>query len=398
MPDFPKFSDFHRAFRDEAVSRSQRLTVNAVDRDGTDANIMAAGAAVIGEEVIGQLADVEEGFWLDSARGAKLDKWASDRYGLTRKPASPAFVYLQFTSSTPPGVAFAIPAGTRAATSDGREFTTVTTVTFPAASLGPVLVLARSLLAGLDQAIGPGAIKSITTEIAFAPPTLAVANAQASSGSANVESDEDFKTRIRRFWGSLRRGTKGAIETGALAVPGVLRAVSFEGLQSFGYPTRSVTLVIADQFTDALVKQGMEVPAYEAQSQALAYVVKNALVEYRAYGIPVTVIVAQVRMLQVVLRLRFTADVADTDSLALYVRTLVTQYINGLNPGAAFEPAAVTALLRSVPGLEIFGDEVASPVGPIIPQSPYQVLRTALANITFDSQATLQSQAASLVQ
>lgn len=391
MPDFPKVSDLQRIFRDEAVSRSQRLTVNAVDRDGSDANIMGWSAAVVGEEVIGQLADVEDGFWLASARGAKLDKWAADRYGLYRKAASPAFVYLQFSTTAGAPAAFSIPAGTRAATSDGREFVTVVTTAYPLGGVGPVSVLARSVLAGLNQAIGPSALRSLKTAIPSAPADLAVTNAEASSGGTNVESDDDFKVRISRFWVAARRGTKGAVETGALAVPGVRTAVAFEGLQSFGYPTRTLTLVVTDSFTEALVKQGVAVPTYETQSQALAYVVRNSLGEHRAYGIPVNVLVAQVRLVGVVLRLRFTASTTNTDAVALYARTLVVQYVNTLRSGASFEPAAVTSILRTVAGLEIFGDEVASPVGAVIPSSPYQVLRTSLALVTTDSQATVSA-------
>jgi len=98
-----------------------------------------------------------------------------------------------------------------------------------------------------------------------------------------------------------------------------------------------------------------------------------------------------------VLRLRFQASVQNTDALALYVRTLVTQYVNELKPGALFSPALMSARLRSVAGLEWFGDEIASPVGEVHPTSPYQVLRTALEYVTTDSQSTLQSQSASLI-
>jgi hypothetical protein len=397
MPDFPKFHDLHAVARNEAVARSQRLTVNAVDLEGSDANIMTAAGAAVGEECVSQLADVEEGFWLESCHGAKLDRWAFDRYGMTRKPAAPSFVYAQISTTAPAPAAFTLPQSTRFSTSDGREFISLVSIPYPLAAVGPVLVLARSLLAGIDQAIKAGSLKSITTSVPGAPADLTVTNTEASSSGANVESDDDFKARIRRFWLAARRGTKGAIETGALEVPGVVRAVSFEGLQSFGYPTRSVTLVISDKFTDALVKQGVSVPTYEAQSQALAYVVRTSLAEHRCYGIPVTVFVGQVRLIPVVLRLRFQASVQNTDGLALYVRTLVTQFINELDPGEKFDPADITELLRSVSGLEIFGDEVASPVGEIIPTSPYQVLRSSLGIVSFDSQATLQSQIASLI-
>lgn len=393
MPDFPKASDLFRIFRDEAVSRSQRLTVNAVDRDGSDSNIHGYASAVVGEEVIGQLASVEEGVFLDSAFGAKLERWAFDRYGITRNPAAPSFVYLTFSNPTAVTAAFTIPSGTRCATGTGQEFRTVVTVPFPFGSIGPIQVLARSTLAGIDQNVGAGKIINLTSSVASAPSTLRVTNVEAAAGGANVESDDDFKARVRRFFVAARRGTKGAIETGALAVPGVFRAVSIEGLTSFGIPSRSLTLVISDGFTDALVKQGVSVPAYEVKSQAFAQVVAEALEEFRADGIPIRVIVAQVRMISVVLRLRFQATVTNPDAVALFARTLVVQLINGSNPGAKFDPADVLPLLRSVSGLDVMGDEVASPVGPIIPTSPYQKLATSLAHVTTDSQATLQSQA-----
>jgi hypothetical protein len=393
MPDFPKADDLLRIFRDEVVSKSESLTVNAVDRDGTDSNIHAAGTAAVGEEVIGQLASVEEGVWLDSAFGPKLDKWAYDRYGLLRKQAAPAFVDLTFTTPTPAPAAFSIPGGTRCATSTGQEFITVVSVPFALGSTGPIVARARSTLAGVDQNVGTGTIVSITSAVIGAPDNLAVANAASAAGGAGVERDDDFKSRIRRFFIAARRGTKSAIETGALAVPGVVRATAIESLQTFGYPTRAVSLVIADDFTDALVRQGVSIPAYDGRSQALADVTSAALDEFRAFGMPVKVIVAQTRMVSIVLRLRFRATVTNPDAVALYARTLATQFVNNLDPGDTLDPANIRDLLKTVSGLDWTGDEVASPVGPIVPTSPYQVLRTSLSLVTFDSQATLQSQA-----
>lgn len=393
MPDFPSADDLLRVFRDEAVARSEHLTVNAVDRDGTDANIIGYSAAVVGEEVIGQLSAVEEAVWLDSAFREKLDRWAWDRYGLLRTQAAPSYVFLLFTTTAGAPAAFTIPGGTRVATSAGQEFVTVVGSSYPLGGVGPVQVLARSTLAGIDQNVGSGTIKSVTSTIVGSPADLAVTNAEAATGGNNIEQDNEFKVRIRRFWVAARRGTKGAIETGALAVPGVVRAVAIEALQGAGYPTRAVTLVIADQFTDALVKQGVAVPTYDTKSQALAQVVSNSLDEYRAFGMPVKVIVAQVRLISVVLRLRFQATVTNTDAVALYARTLVVQMINGALPGSTFDPADAVNILRSVSGIDVFGDEVASPVGPLIPLSPYQALRTTLSLVTTDSQATLQSQA-----
>lgn len=396
MPDFPKFDDLFKIFRDEAVSRSQRLTVNAVDRDGSDANIHGAATAAMGEEVIGQLASVEEGFWLDSARGPKLDRWAWGRYQQLRKQASSALVFVQFSTTAAAPGPFTIPGGTRLATSAGQEFVTLQNVPFPLGGTGPIQVMARSTLAGPDQNVASGTITSIKSQIVGQPTDLVVTNPLAAAGGDLVEQDDDFQARLRAFWTNARRGTLGAIVQGALGVPGVVRASATEGLQSFGYPTRSVSLVIADRFTDALVKQGVPVPSYDTQSQALAQVVSQQLDEFRACGIPVKVIVAQQRLVPVVLRMRFRASVTNPDAVALFARTVITGLINGGNPGDAFVPADATQRLRSVPGIDWFGDEIASPPGPIVPTSPNQVLRTSLALVTTDSQATLQAQATSV--
>jgi hypothetical protein len=393
MPDFPKQPELFRVWRDEAVSRSQSLTVNAVDRDGSDANILGAATATMGEEVIGQLASVEEGVWLDSAFDEKLDRWAWDRYQFLRKQASPAFVFVSFSTTTAAPGPFTIQAGTRLATSSGQEFITVTSVPFALGSVGPLVVLARSTLAGIDQNVGAGAIRNITSQIGGSPADLVVTNTEAAAGGDAREQDPDFKARVRRFWVTARRGTKAAIENGALAVPGVVRATAIEALTGFGFPARATTLVIADRFTDALVRQGVAVPTYDLKSQALAVVVSQALDEFRADGIPVRVIVAQTRLLQVVLRLRFRADVQNTDAVALFARTLIVQMVNGGNPGAPFDPALAQRALKGVSGLDLFGDEIASPVGAVIPSSPYQVLRSSLSLVTTDSQSTLQSQA-----
>lgn len=396
MTDFPKFDELFRVGRDEAVSRSQSLSVSAADRDGTDSNIHLAATAAMAEEVIAQQATVEEGVYLDSAFGPKLDRYAFDRYQMLRNQAAPAFVFVLFTTTAASPAAFSIPAGTRVATGTGQEFLTVASIPFGLGSTGPVQVLARSTLAGLDQDIGAGTIASIVSQVVGQPSDLAVTNTEAATGGAAAEADDAFKARIRRFWVSARRGTKGAVETGALAVPGVETAVAIESLTSFGYPARSVTLLISDQFTDALVRQGVAVPSYDTKSQALGQIVSQQLDEFRPIGTPVKVIVAQVRLIAIVLRLRFQASVSNPDAVALFARTLIVQLVNGANSGVAFVPADAAAALRTVSGLDLFGDEIASPAGPIIPGSPYQALRTTLALVTTDSQATLQSQALSV--
>lgn len=396
--DFPKASELFRTYRDTIVAKSTRVTMNAVDRDGSDVNLVGAGGAAMGEEIVASVADVEEGFWLDSTRGVKLDRLVWDRFQITRNPAASSFVYVHFSCTAANPLAFAIPAGTKVSTGDGVVFITVVTESFPVGSTGPIAVLARSSLAGPDQNVDENTITSITSQVANAAAGFVATNPAAATGGASRETDSQLRARARRFWTAARRGTKSAIELGALSVPGVITANAFEGLTGPAYPNRMVTLVVSDAFTDALVKQGVTVPTYALKSQAFGVQVGNGLDEYRACGIPVFVRVGQVALISVILRLRFSATAAsDIDTLTLLARTSVVNLVNRGGGGDVFDPAAVTALLKSIPGLDVRGDEVVSPAGSVIPSSPYQLLRTSLALVTTDTQATLAAVAPTFV-
>ena len=90
MPDFPGFSELFRVARDEILSRQARLSRDAVEREGMDANILIAGACAAADEVMGQLTTLAASLFLDSATGPALDRLVLDRYGLVKKPAAAA--------------------------------------------------------------------------------------------------------------------------------------------------------------------------------------------------------------------------------------------------------------------------------------------------------------------
>ena len=373
MP-FPSRADYFRAARDEALIRNALLSAEAVERDGTDANVLLAAGSAMADKVTGQLVTVAAGLFLDSAQGQALDRLVFDRYGLVRKPAAPALVNANFTTATPVGTSFSIPVGTVLSTSDGTQFSTLVATSMMAGSSGPVYVPCTSLLAGSDQQIKAGTLTSIVSSISGAPSNLAVTNNDASAGAADRETDAALRDRARRFWVTSQRGTIGAIETGALSVPGVVRAAALEVLDGNSRPGRWVLCVIADNFTDALAQLNVTTPGYMTQSQALATTVFQALDEYRAAGIFVQVIVAQVALVQVTLALTFAAGV-DTLTVANQARAAIAGYINELDPGAPFVPADALQALRVVAGLVITGNEIVAPAGTVVP-NVLQVLRT----------------------
>ena len=383
MADFPTFRELFRTGRDEILTKNSRLSLDILEREGSDSNALMAGSTAIGDEVIGQLTEAEAALYLDSSEGQKLDRLAFDRYQLLRKPASAAFVSASFTTTAPAPAAFAIPTGTKLGTSDGRQFLTVVPAAFPLGSTGPVVVACRSALAGLSQAVKQDQIRSILSQIPGSPTDLVVTNPVGSAGADDAESDESLRDRAKRFFPSARRGTESAIVTAALNVPGVRTAVALEAIDQDGRPVQSNALIITDAFTEALVDVSPIPAAYTTQSQLLAQEVFNALYEWRSMGIYIAVTLGSVILQGVTLGLRFQAGV-DVDLVAFRARSAIVNYMNSLPAGATFQVLQAIEALRAVSGLVVTGGEILSPSGDVVPRQ-LEVLRTTLGLVVASS-------------
>lgn len=383
--DFPNFQTLFQIARNEALARNSSMTRDAIEREGSDANIMIAAAVAAADQVVGQQVLNTSGQFLDSALGDALDKLLFDRYGLTRKVAAAAVGTVRFTTTAAAPTAFTLPAGIQLSTSDGLQFETIESELFEAGSTGPVYVAVRSLLAGADQQARIGTINSIISRIPGAPTDLIVTNTLATAGAADRESDSEFRARGRSFFTTVQRGTLSAITQAALSVPGVVRANTFELLDVNGAPNYRVSCVIADQYTDTLANYTAANPSYQAQSQVLSQEVFNVLQDYRPAGVFVQVQVAQVVLQSIGLSLSFRAGV-NLDTVALSARAAITNYINNLAPGQSLYLEPMIQALRGVDGLIVDGDEISvqnstavTSSDPLIYVKPLQVLRTSLA-------------------
>lgn len=377
MADFPTFQDLFRTARDEALARNSRITLEVIERPGSDANAFTAAIAAVGDEVIGQLTRVEAGLYLDSARGEQLDRLIFDRLNLPRKSAAPALGSVTFQTTTAAPATFSIPAGTKLSTGDGKQFITTVAAVYPAGSVGPVYVAISSTQAGANQQAAANTITSLITTLSGSPSDLTVNNPIATSGAADEETDDSYRARARIFFESVRRGTIGAVRAAALNVPGVQTAQVYEFLDALGRPARAAQLVISDAFTESLVSYNPMPPAYQTQSQVLADQVYLALSDTRPVGIYINVFVAAVVLQGIQLGLSFQAGV-DVDYVALQARAVVASYVNQLSPGDSLTKAYLIDALRRVPGLVVTGDEILSPSGTVVAQ-PLQVLRTSLS-------------------
>jgi len=379
MPDFPTFSDLFRVARDEVLTRSSRISRDAVEREGMDANILIAAACAAGDEVVGQLAQLAAGLFLDSAQGAALDRLCFDRYGLVRKPAAASLGSVQFATPTATVASFAIPAGAKLSTADGIQFITISSTIFPNASVGPVTMAVRSVLAGGSQNVKAGTITSIAGFPAQ-PTGITVVNPFATAGGDDTESDDSLRDRARKFFTTVRRGTLGALEEAALSVEGVRKAVAFEVIDAIGRPARLVQLIVADSFTEQFVTADAIPARYQVQSQMLASQVSGALAEYRPAGVFVQVLVSNVVLQAFQLALTFQAG-TNVETAALAARAAMVTYVNSLNPGASIVIDDALTVLSTVPGLATSGNNIISPAGNVAAK-PLQVLRTSLGLVS----------------
>lgn len=374
------FEDYRLIARAQVLGQSKKLTIESVDRDGTDINVLIAAIAAVGDEVSGQIARVEAALLLGSARGKDLDRVAFDRYGVLRKAAAPARGSVGFYLPAVAGSAFSIPAETLLQTTDGIQFQTVGNVVFPMGSSGPVLAAVRASAAGLATQAAVGTITNIISVIPGGLEGLSVTNTLATAGASDAENDDSLRGRALAFFLTARRGTVEAIRQGGLAVPGVMTANVFEAIDGFGRPARTVQLIVSDQFTEQLAQLAVAPPSYMAQSQVLSDAVFDGLQDVRAGGIFVDVLVGKVVLLSVVLALSFRAGV-NVDSVALQARARVVGYINSLLPGQTFVAADAGRSMRNVFGLIPTQSSILSPSGNVVPM-PLEVLRSSMGLVS----------------
>ena len=366
MTDLPTRAELFEVFADELWRRAEarpvgeRLTAAQVRTPGSDINLIGGGASVMGEEVVRALGRSTSDLTLDGATEDELDRYVADRYSpyIARKSAARSRVVLQFTRTSTAAGAVTQSSGSVMRTAGGVRFRLLADAAFGAASLGPVTVNAEAVEAGTSGNVAPDTIVSFVT--ARADSTLLVTNPERAAGGDFTESDESLRERTRAFYGQARRGILGAIEFGALTVPGVRQALAEEVLNSLGVPNGYVYLYIADA---------------NGQSNAVLNAeVLSALLEYRAGGVIVNVFGATPTYQAIQYLLAYQANV-DTAAAFDAVRASTVAQVNSLRPGATLERSLLFQTARSVSGVIVGDDAIVVPTGDVVPTAG-QIMRT----------------------
>lgn len=374
--DLPDFNTLFRLGKTEALVRNGLLSPAEIDRKGSDLNILFAAAAAMGDECIGQLAKVRGDLYVGTARADALDRLITDRYpDLIRKQAAPSFGYINFSFSPAVAAAFTIPDGTTLSTADSIQFITVGD--FPVAiGATAVRVPIRSVLAGSTQKASAGKINNLTSTITGAPTSgMTVTNSAATFGGEDRENDADYALRYRLRYLAARRATIGAIEQAILSIPGVVKATAFENLDTLGRPIGYVQAVVADTFTEQMVDTVVVPATYATQQALLTNQIDQTLLEWRAAGVGVQVVIAAVVLQSIRIELTFSSG-ADETAVTSAVLAGVVQHVNNLAPGEKLQLSDLKAIIQRTPGVYYTGNELITPVGDIQP-APGEVLRTS---------------------
>lgn len=349
-----------------------------IDVQGSNVNILLGATSVVGEEIVSRGAACMRGFFVDTAREDALDRLAFDRYGMTRLPATPSHVDILFYRASA-GTGGVISAGTVVQTASGTQFVTDIEKAFGSAALS-VTIPATALEAGPDANIPANTPLRLVSSVFDT--SIMVSNPSPGAGGADAEKDPAFRGRIRKFFPTIRRGVMGAIEYGAIQVPGIAVATAVEVLNPTnpgdgwvgGFPAAYVQLVVADQdgaATTTLIQQ-----------------VRDQLIEFRAFGIPVSVSAGVVKQpyQQVRWNLGYTTSANETQvqNQVRAVSSAITQFLPpGRQNGVLFRSTLIAAA-KTVVGAVITDQSLAYPLGDVYPDSLTQMIRVRPQDVSFE--------------
>jgi uncharacterized phage protein gp47/JayE len=352
-----------------------RVNPAVVDVPGSNINIAVGTSAVLGQEIVKRGADAVRGAFIDSARGAQLDRGVFDRTGLLRFSATPATWDLILSRPSGPSTG-TYSSGSRITAPDGTQYGTNADVVFGTTDLSlPVSVTAlvageagnlpgNTLLAFVDQ--------PFDSTLTVAPALDSFGNPSTASGGTETETDIQLIGRVRGFFPTLRRGVLGAIQFGALQVDGVAVATATEiANPTTGFPAAFVQLVIGDRAGNA--------------SSVMIQAVIDTLLEFRAAGIPVQVLGGQVVQQAVTWKLAFLTGFSEALAVARIraVSVALAQYLSPGPEGGTLYRSSLISAARSVPGVIIADDSLVVPAFDVVPATPTTMIRVLSTGVTF---------------
>jgi len=224
MPTPPEFTETSPAPIESDVLTRYEEEARKTLFDGDPVRLILETVAYVLATQRAEIQGAAEQNLVQFADGDNLD-FLGDLYALSRKPAQKATCTLQYaTDGTPAGSDITIPAGTKVATQSGDvEFASDEVVVLPAGNTS-VTVAGTATTAGADHnGFVAGQVSEIVNPIAG---IASAQNTDKTSGGSDVESDEDFRERIRKAPETFAVGgpTQAYSAAAVAAVPGIKSA------------------------------------------------------------------------------------------------------------------------------------------------------------------------------
>lgn len=377
MPSlFPTANELFQVGRRAVVTTpGTKINPSVVDVPGSNINLAVGTAAVLGQEIVKRGADAMRGAFIDSARGAQLDRVVFDRTGVLRFSATAATWDLVMTRPAP-GAAGTYPSGSRITAPDGTQYGTNADAVFGAGDVSMPVSVTALVVGELGNLPGSTQLAFVDqpfdTTFTIAPALDGFGVPKNAAGGTETETDIQLIGRVRGFFPTLRRGVLGAIQFGALQVNGVAVATATEINNPFsGYPAAFVQLVIGD-------RNG-------AASSTMIQDVIDTLLEFRALGIPVQVLGGQVTNEAVTWKLAFLTgfDEALATARVRAVTVALAQFLPPGPEGGTLYRSSLIAAARSVPGVIVADDALVYPAGDVVPANPTTMIRVLGTSVTF---------------
>ncbi|MDR1701334.1 MAG: baseplate J/gp47 family protein, partial [Sporomusaceae bacterium] len=339
------------------VGESKKITDFNV---GSVTRTILEAVAAIAEEVWHSLRLFVFKFFISTSEGEWLDKRLND-LGMERNQGSKAFGLLTFGRDTPSPLSVYIPAGTIATLQADTGELSYITQQDAVLNIGDLAVDVKA------EAADPGTEYNLLPDTLLKQAGIAITGIEwvkikLIGGGADIESDEEYKSRVPDYFDSLARGTGKSIAYAAQNVTGVKSVTMRENFPDKGW----FTLYIDDGSGVA--------------NEALLHSVRAVVEDYRAFTVMYIIDTAKLKMFSAQLKLFYSVGINE-EAVKKSVQEDIVKYINELKMGAPLYLADLIYLAKNIEGVE--NVRIISPVEDVVIADD-ELLRTNPAEVVIE--------------
>lgn len=373
----PSFQDLFNLGKAESILLRPDISV----RTGSVAEMLISGAAAMADRLVGWFAERIAATFLDGAIGDDLTKLAADHWAINRNPATQAIATVTFNRASPDTTSQTIPAATIIATAvdstgNAIQYATTADASWAISTGGTVTVPCQALIAGVDGNLS-GA--NLIIRIISTPPPGGVYTISASTqpvGGADAESDDELRDRTRLYPVTLRRGTLGALQYGAMQTPNITVAKANPVQDSTGL----VTVYVTDASGNS-TGTTQTVSPNNIDDGTMTMKVAIELFEWACAGALVEVSGGSVQTVNITVNIIVKLGV-DVSQLIADIQDSISARVGKLNIGDTLYLADIVSATKAVDPDNIVNVTVTAPLVDTAPSTPGSIIRAGVITVT----------------